>query len=272
MLSSDRWAFGFPSNAPRPRALPGLARIATLTALLWLAVVFQGCADQPPALDGRELEETLIAEMNGRLDDLTVDEVDCVYLTRDLTRCFARTSASEGPFRLPVSVRRRASSMTWSVAEDDLAAARRGGDGRTLRAGERVVVEGRDGERVQVRVLEPIDPLEVTYPQVPPEYGHRYVAVPIQLRNRGDKPYADDLRSRLTGTLSDGSLLTPVTLTGGKCASSRLGRIRLEPGDRTAGCVVFEVPNRQDLVSVAVQLGYSDSILEWALEEAPPAT
>lgn len=248
--------------------MAGLTRSA---AALAAAVALSGCGSEPRTLEGRNLETTLVGAMNARLDGLAVRRVDCVFLTRELTRCFAEGTAAERPFRLPVSVGRRDAEMVWSVAEEDLRDVRRGTEPAPLRPGDVVAVAGPDGERVQVRVRAPIDPLEVTYPEVTPKYGNRYVALPVELHNRGPRVYADSPLSRISATLTDGSLVTHASVDSGECASPTLERIRLQPGERTRGCVAFEVPDRLDVAAIAVQLGYSESVLEWALEREAPA-
>jgi hypothetical protein len=243
-----------------------------LTAFVSVATALAGCGDEARPLDGRSLEASLVGAMNARLDGVEIETVDCVFLSRELTRCFAHGSAARRSFRLPASVRRRDGEMVWSVAEDDLRDARRGVEPDVLEPGDAVVVEGRGAERVQVRVREPIDPLDVTYPEVPPKYGSRYVAVEVDLRNRGASTYADRPLSRISATLSDGTLVTHASIAARECPSGRLGRTRIDPGERIRGCVAFEVPNRLELAGVALQLHYSESVVEWKLGRRSPAT
>lgn len=254
----------------RASAELGFSRLGTaMVALACAAAGLVGCSDQQETLDGRDLEATLVGAMNTRLDGLEINHVDCVFLTPELTRCFAEGSGSGRSFRLPASVARHDSELVWSVAEDDLEDARRGVEPDPLTPGEAVAVAGSDRERVQVRVREPIDPLDVTYPEVPPKYGNRYVALPVELRNRGPRAYVDSPLAQISGRLSDGSLVTPAPLTEGDCASARLRRVSLPPGRATGGCVVFEVPDRMRLAGASLQLGYSENVLEWELQRSP---
>ncbi len=232
------------------------ALVCSVVALL------AGCGEEERTLDASDLEPSLKSSMNTGLDGLRISRVDCVFLSPELTRCFAEGTADERSFRLPVSVERGA-GMIWSVTEEDLAHVRRGTDPARLAPGVVTVVPGPEGERVEVRVSAPIHPFDVVYPDVPPKYGNRYVALPVELRNQGADLYSDSPYANISGRLSDGSLVTPTSLEEGQCAAEKLDSIRLEPGERARGCAVFEVRDGLQLTDVALQLGYSGDILEW---------
>ena len=246
--------------------------ISLPASIVVCALALAGCGEEPRRLDADNLEESLAAALAPHLASAEISRVDCLFLTPTLTRCFARGTAPEGDFRMPVSVHGRLPEASWSVTAEDLREARSGVSPPPLRLGEATTVERRVDSPVRVRLRAPDDPLEVTPPEVPPKRGHRYVAVLVDLRNRGSLPYVDRPRSRVSATLSDGSIMPAAPVDERTCGTSQLCRVRLSSGEATTGYLVFEVPENRRLASVAIQLEGSDEILEWRLQPGPPAT
>lgn len=252
--------------------MASMPTISLLAAIAVCAQALAGCGDEPRRLDADNIEEGLAAALQPRLGRAEIRQVDCLFLTPTLTRCFARGTAPGGDFRMPVSVHGRLSEASWSVTAENLREARSGVSPPLLRPGEAVTVERPAASPVRLRVRLPEDPLDVAPPEVPPKAGHRYVAVLVDFRNRGSLPYADRPRSRVSGTLSDGSLVPTAPVDERTCGTLQLCRVRLSGGEATTGYLVFEVPRKLQLASVAIQLEASDEILEWRVQPGPPPT
>lgn len=243
-------------------------RWVTLVAAAVAGLIGVGCGEDSGGLEQADVETTLPRAMNADLDPLAVSDADCVDLSAANTRCFVRGEGPQGPFELPVTVVTRDGSSVWEVAEPDLDAARNGTARRPLALGEAVTVVGEGGQRVGVRVTGTRDPLRVSYREVPPQPGSRYVGVQITLSNQGIKPYSDTPLSAITLRLADGELLVPVPISGGPCRADSLARVYSLPGEREKGCAAFEVPDRSRPARVAVEVASSNRILEWALPGA----
>lgn len=125
---------------------------------------------------------------------------------------------------------------------------------------------------MRARLSAPEDELVVAFPKVPPKRGHRYVAVAVDLRNVGSRVYVDRPRSRVSGSLSDGSLVPAAPIDDKTCTPAQLCRVRLNGGEHASGHVVFEVPARLKLLTVALQLEGSEDVLEWQVEPGASTT
>ncbi len=236
------------------------------------AATSSACGGEEPRLERGNVESSMRASLQTHVGDLEIRRVECVFLDPDLTRCYAQGRSAEGDFRFPVSVRGQPPAMKWSVTATDLRAARASDSAAPLPLGRAIRVERPGGAPVRVRLSAPGDELDVVYPEVPPKRGHRYVAVAVDLRNVGARVYEDRPRTRISGSLSDGSLVPAAPIDNKTCTAAQLCRIRLRGGERARGHVVFEIPARLKLLTVAVQVAGSEDVLEWQVEPGASTT
>ena len=249
-----------------------LRRLALLGAVLITAATSSACGGEERRLEPGNVEPSLRASLQTHVGDLEIRRVECVFLDPELTRCFAQGRSAGGDFRFPVSVRGRPPAMKWSVTASDLRDARASDSAAPLALGRAITVERPAGPPVRIRLSAPGDELKVAYPRVPPKRGHRYLAVAVQLRNKGTRVYEDRPRSRISGSLSDGSLVAAAPIDDKTCTAAQLCRIRLRGGEEASGHVVFEIPARLKLLTVALQVEQSEEVLEWQVEPGASPT
>lgn len=234
-----------------------------MAAALIAVATSAACGGDEQRPERGNVELSLRASLQTHAGDLDIRRVECVFLDPDLTRCFAQGRSAKGDFRFPVSVRGQPPAMKWSVTAMDLRYARASKSASPLALGRATRVERPGGSPVRVRLSAPADDLDVSYPEVPPKRGHRYVAVEVNLHNIGPRVYDDRPRSRISGSLADGSLVAAAPIDDKTCTAAQLCRVRLRGGESARGHVVFEVPARLKLLTVAVQLAGSEDVLEW---------
>lgn len=232
-----------------------------------VGVAFAGCGEGPVSLGSEDVAAMLPRQMTAELDGLTVHDVDCIYLSPEQTRCFARGTGPRGAFELPVFVGERRGRAVWEVAESDVAEARSGTRARPRRLGEPVTVSVESGARVRVRVSRLVDPLGTTDVEAPSRAGNRYVSVRLAFRNVGSETFTDTPQDQINLRLSDGELRAPVFVGAGRCRTLSLLEVRLEPGETITGCVAFEVPRSVFPARASLGVGPSHRVFEWDLSD-----
>lgn len=109
----------------------------------------------------------------------------------------------------------------------------------SARVGDTLTLLSPGGAQISATLVKVVDPAPFE-PRFAPAKGSRVVAVRLQLENTGDQDYADTPGSGAALLTRNGAAFgTGITPTKG-CED--LGSPVLRPGDRTSGCLTFDVP------------------------------
>ena len=102
-----------------------------------------------------------------------------------------------------------------------------------------VVLRGQSGERISVKPLRMLDPVEVGEFNQPPE-GFRYVGVELRLRNLGRRAYTDSPGNGSRIVTGAGASLKNEILVDSNCNTD--GSLTVPRGKSRVTCVAFAVP------------------------------
>ncbi|MFE7235525.1 DUF4352 domain-containing protein [Streptomyces sp. NPDC002405] len=135
------------------------------------------------------------------------------------------------------------------------------------RVGDTLTLKGfEDGSRLDVTVVKVADPGKPADEFTEPGSGKRFVGVQFQLVNTGKGVYSDSPSNGAQVADSKGQQFdsTFADITAGPSMSSSL---KLKPGAKGLGWVVFEVPkaSKVDTVQFTMNSGFADQTGEWKL-------
>ncbi|GAA0520295.1 AsnC family protein [Saccharopolyspora subtropica] len=120
---------------------------------------------------------------------------------------------------------------------------------RTGKVGSKLDVEGPEGERITIQLVEVVDPADFLFTAAGYELqdGERAVVVHTELTNRGAAPFASLPDLYLELIAKDGSAVqkAPVSLS-----SRPPHRIGVQPGETAGGHTVYVLPESTELVAV----------------------
>lgn len=123
---------------------------------------------------------------------------------------------------------------------------------RRAALGETITMTGTNiGVRLRVRATRVMDPAGAD--GRPPRAGRRYVAVELQLANTGITVFESPLGDAELA-VGAGRRVAPADGAGASCSNGLDAPLRLDVGDRTAGCLVFEVPAERQPTSLQLAL------------------
>jgi hypothetical protein len=109
--------------------------------------------------------------------------------------------------------------------------------GRTFKS--TVILRGQTGERISVKPLRVLDPVEVGEFNTPPE-GFRYVGVEVRLRNLGQRAYTDSPGNGSRIVTGAGASLKNEILVDSNCNTD--GSLTVPRGRSKVTCIAFQVP------------------------------
>lgn len=135
------------------------------------------------------------------------------------------------------------------------------------KVGDTIAVKGSDdGSKLDVTIVKTVDPGKPADEFTEPGSGKRFVGVQFRLVNTGSAVYndspsngaqvADEQGQRFESTFAD--------ITAGPSMSSG---VRLKPGAKALGWIVFEVPKSSKVATVQFTMdsGFADQTAEWKL-------
>lgn len=141
------------------------------------------------------------------------------------------------------------------------------GGNETSNIGDIVSLETVDTE-VELAVESVDDSIQVGEFDEPSLPGGRFVAVEIAIDNTGDNQFGGSLFpavSLVTDADTEAEIATPIE---SPCSTEFVTDTQIAPGDRRAGCIVFEVPKRETprLFQFSVDAGGGEiATAEWEL-------
>ncbi|MFB6809424.1 DUF4352 domain-containing protein [Streptomyces sp. NPDC056387] len=140
---------------------------------------------------------------------------------------------------------------------------------QTAAVGSTLTLKGtKDGEQVAVTVVKWADPVKASNDFSKPKDGFRYVAAQLRLENTGNVPY-DDSPGNGTQLADDQGQQFTATFTGGITAGPEFpGSVKLAPGAKGLGYVVFEVPTDAKVATLhfALNSGFADQTGQWDIK------
>lgn len=136
------------------------------------------------------------------------------------------------------------------------------------KVGDTLTLKGmEDGSRLDVTVVKVADPAESADEFTEPGSGKRFVGVQFKLVNTGKKVYDDSPSNGAQVADSEGQQFDSAfaDITAGPSMSSAL---KLKPGAKGLGWIVFEVPkaSKVDTVQFTMDSGFADQTGEWKLK------
>ncbi|QTD99135.1 DUF4352 domain-containing protein [Streptomyces cyanogenus] len=135
------------------------------------------------------------------------------------------------------------------------------------KAGDTIALKGmEDGSKLDVTVVKVADPAKSSDEFTTPESGNRFVGVQFKLVNTGTAAYSDSPGNGAQITDADGQQFesTFADITAGPSMSSD---VRLKPGGKALGWIVFEVPKASKTATVQFTMdsGMANQTGEWKL-------
>ncbi|MFE9097978.1 DUF4352 domain-containing protein [Streptomyces sp. NPDC007264] len=133
--------------------------------------------------------------------------------------------------------------------------------------GDTIALKGmEDGSKLDVTLVKVVDPAKPGNEFMTPESGKRYVGVQFKLVNTGTATYGDSPGNGAQITDTDGQQFesTFADITAGPSMSSD---VKLKPGAKALGWIVFEVPKGSKLATAQFTMdsGMADQTGEWKL-------
>ncbi|WP_031475888.1 DUF4352 domain-containing protein [Streptomyces bicolor] len=161
----------------------------------------------------------------------------------------------------------KASATAGSGDEQEPAAEQSSAAPEVAKVGDTLALKGMEaGSELDATVVKVVDNAKSSDEFFAPEDGKRWIGVQFQLVNTGTKVYsdapangakiADDQGQQFGTVLAD--------ITAGPSMSTD---VRLKPGAKTLGWVVFEVPkaSKAATVTFGMDSGFAEQIGEWKL-------
>ncbi|MFJ9759909.1 DUF4352 domain-containing protein [Streptomyces sp. NPDC101149] len=134
------------------------------------------------------------------------------------------------------------------------------------KVGDTIGVTGMDGGKLDVTVVKVVDNAKPGDEFTEPSAGKRFYGVQFQLVNAGKKAYSDSPSNGAQISDAQGQQFqaTIADITAGPSMSSD---VRLKPGAKALGWIVFEVPKgvKPSAVQFTMDSGFSDDTGEWKL-------
>ncbi|MFC9219659.1 DUF4352 domain-containing protein [Streptomyces hygroscopicus] len=135
------------------------------------------------------------------------------------------------------------------------------------KVGDTIALKGlEDGNKLDVTVVKIADPAKSSDEFTTPGSGKRFVGVQFKLVNTGTAAYSDSPANGAKITDVDGQQFesTFADITAGPSMSSA---VRLKPGGKALGWIVFEVPkaSKTDTIQFALNSGMANQTGEWKL-------
>jgi hypothetical protein len=137
--------------------------------------------------------------------------------------------------------------------------------------GQSITLAGQtDGAKIEVTADKLLDPLKAGQYDSPSEKGDRYVGITVELKNVGTDRYEDTPQNGAVLVYGDDAQADSAFVTGGPCARSDFSDVKIAPGDRRTGCLIFEVPEHEALKKLELTLasGFADQTGTWTLAGA----
>lgn len=139
---------------------------------------------------------------------------------------------------------------------------------RQAKIGSTLTLEGFQGEKMQVKVLDYLDPATAgEFDQ--PQSGGRFVGVKIRMTNAGGTAYSDSPANGAKLITNTDEEADATITTGGSCDATASSSTKIAPGSSRVLCLPFEIPASQKGATFQFTLnsGFADETGEWSLKK-----
>ena len=138
---------------------------------------------------------------------------------------------------------------------------------QAAKVGDTISLKGTgDGSKLDVTVVKVADPAKSSDEFMTPEAGKRYVGVQFRLVNTGSAAY-DDSPSNGAQVADSGGQRFESTFADITAGPSMASAVKLQPGGKALGWIVFEVPKGSKAVTVQFTMdsGFAEQTGQWKL-------
>lgn len=135
------------------------------------------------------------------------------------------------------------------------------------KVGDTIALKGTDdGSKLDVTVVKVVDPAKGSDEFTTPATGKRFVGVQFRLVNTGSVAYSDSPSNGVQLADKDGQQFQS-TFGDISAGPSMAAEVKLKPGAKALGWIVFEVPkaSKVSVVQFAMNSGFADQTGEWKL-------
>lgn len=138
-----------------------------------------------------------------------------------------------------------------------------------LKIGEQARLSGANDVEAVVTLERVVDPLAGGEFDAPTS-GKRFVGVMLRITNTGDATYDDSPGNGAILTYGDDRQATSSIVSGGACSGGFASGVKISPGSRRKGCIVFEVPraNKIKAFQFTLDSGFAEESAEWRVRSA----
>ncbi|WP_326771349.1 DUF4352 domain-containing protein [Streptomyces sp. NBC_01445] len=138
---------------------------------------------------------------------------------------------------------------------------------KDAKTGDTITLKGmEDGSQLDVTVVKVVDPAKSSDDFMTPESGKRWIGVQFKLVNSGTKAYNDSPSNGAQVADAEGQQFQSTfgDITAGPSMSSS---VKLTPGGKALGWIVFEAPTSSKVTQVqfAMDSGFSDQTGQWGI-------
>ncbi|MEU7340853.1 DUF4352 domain-containing protein [Streptomyces sp. NPDC007074] len=133
--------------------------------------------------------------------------------------------------------------------------------------GDTIALKGMDdGSKLDVTVVKVVDPAKGADEFTTPASGKRFVGVQFRLVNTGSAAYSDSPSNGAQLADKDGQQFA-ATFGDISAGPSMAAEVKLKPGAKALGWIVFEVPkaSKVSVVQFGMDSGFADQTGEWKL-------
>lgn len=138
---------------------------------------------------------------------------------------------------------------------------------KDAKTGDTITLKGmEDGSQLDVTVVKVVDPAKSSDDFMTPGSGKRWIGVQFKLVNTGTKAYNDSPSNGAQVADADGQQFQATfgDITAGPSMSSS---VKLTPGGKALGWIVFEAPAKSKVTQVqfAMDSGFSNQTGQWSI-------
>ncbi|MFE2839977.1 DUF4352 domain-containing protein [Streptomyces mirabilis] len=173
-----------------------------------------------------------------------------------LTACNTGSTVTDKPKAAPAS-----------KSSGEKPAAKKSKAPNVAKVGDTIVLKGMDdGSKLDVTVVKVVDPAKGADEFTTPSSGKRFVGIQFRLVNTGTVAYSDSPSNGAQISDADGQQFQ-TTFGDISAGPSMASEVKLKPGAKALGWIVFEVPKASKAATVqfGMDSGFAEQTGEWKL-------
>ncbi|MFJ1560740.1 DUF4352 domain-containing protein [Streptomyces mirabilis] len=196
--------------------------------------------------------------MNNRTRIRLVAATAIAACALSLTACSSGSTVTDKP---------KAKAATPASKDSGKSAAKKSAAPDVAKVGDTIALKGTDdGSKLDVTVVKVVDPAKGADEFTTPESGKRFVGVQFRLVNTGRVAYNDSPSNGAQISDADGQQFQ-TTFGDISAGPSMASEVKLKPGAKALGWIVFEVPkaSKVSVVQFGMDSGFAQQTGEWKL-------